>query len=170
MLRQLTQYSLEDILDFGKYNGFNIKEVYQFDPDYLEWCIETVEYFYVDLDHVKALPKPTPMRLCFIAGYWVSNHSTKNHITDAHKYLSEGHTLSERNFQFSEEALSVSNQKKERVTTKFQNNSQDNFIGESEDYESYGSSHEKYGGYNGYSDDAIDDAFEGDPENTWNVD
>lgn len=34
----------------------------------------------------------------------------------------------------------------------------------------YGSSTEKYGGYNGYSDDVIDDAFEGDPEATWNVD
>jgi hypothetical protein len=34
----------------------------------------------------------------------------------------------------------------------------------------YGSSGEKYGWYNGFSDDAIDDAFEGDPENTWNVD
>ena len=34
----------------------------------------------------------------------------------------------------------------------------------------YGSSTEKYGGYNGFSDDVIDDAFEGDPEATWNVD
>lgn len=34
----------------------------------------------------------------------------------------------------------------------------------------YGTSYEKYGGYNGYSDDVIDDAFEGDPSNTWNVD
>lgn len=39
------------------------------------------------------------------------------------------------------------------------------------DYDdSYGSSYEKYGGYNGYDDDTIDDAFEGDPMNTWNVD
>ncbi len=38
------------------------------------------------------------------------------------------------------------------------------------DYDDYGSSYEKYGGYNGWSDDVIDDAFEGDPENTWNVD
>lgn len=38
------------------------------------------------------------------------------------------------------------------------------------DYDDYGSSYEKYGGYNGWSDDAIDDAFEGDPMNTWNVD
>ena len=33
-----------------------------------------------------------------------------------------------------------------------------------------GSSYDKYGGYNGYDDDTIDDAFEGDPMNTWNVD
>jgi hypothetical protein len=36
--------------------------------------------------------------------------------------------------------------------------------------DNYGSSGEKYGWYNGFSDDAIDDAFEGDPSNTWNVD
>jgi hypothetical protein len=34
----------------------------------------------------------------------------------------------------------------------------------------YGNSYEKYGGYNGYSDDVIDDVFEGDPSATWNVD
>ena len=39
------------------------------------------------------------------------------------------------------------------------------------DYDdNYGGSGEKYGWYNGWSDDAIDDAFEGDPMNTWNVD
>lgn len=31
------------------------------------------------------------------------------------------------------------------------------------------SKYEKYGGYDGFSDDTIDDAFEGDPSNTWNV-
>lgn len=41
---------------------------------------------------------------------------------------------------------------------------------DTDDNDSYGSSGEKYGWYNGWSDDAIDDAFEGDPENTWNVD
>ena len=38
------------------------------------------------------------------------------------------------------------------------------------DLDDYGRSGEKYGWYNGWSDDAIDDAFEGDPEATWNVD
>lgn len=41
---------------------------------------------------------------------------------------------------------------------------------DNEDEDNYGSSGEKYGWYNGFSDDAIDDAFEGDPEVTWNVD
>lgn len=40
---------------------------------------------------------------------------------------------------------------------------------EDDDY-SYGTSYEKYKGYNGWSDDVIDDAFDGDPEATWNVD
>lgn len=31
-------------------------------------------------------------------------------------------------------------------------------------------SYEKYNGYNGFDDQTIDDAFEGDPEATWNVD
>ena len=34
----------------------------------------------------------------------------------------------------------------------------------------YGHSCEKYNGYNGWSDDVIDDAFGGIPEATWNVD
>ena len=38
------------------------------------------------------------------------------------------------------------------------------------EWDDYGTSGEKYGYYNGYSDDVIDDAFEGCPEATWNVD
>jgi hypothetical protein len=45
-----------------------------------------------------------------------------------------------------------------------------------EDYRNYRNfniqnpDHEKYGGYNDYDDRTIDDAFEGDPTSTWNVD
>ena len=46
---------------------------------------------------------------------------------------------------------------------------QESYIDYGED-DDYGSSGEKYGWYNGWSDDAIDDVFEGDPMNTWNVD
>lgn len=42
------------------------------------------------------------------------------------------------------------------------------FAGNNDD--SYSSRYEKYNGFNGWDDDTIDDAFEGDPEATWNVD
>lgn len=38
------------------------------------------------------------------------------------------------------------------------------------DEEDYEPSYDRYGGYNGYDDDTIDDAFDGDPDATWNVD
>jgi hypothetical protein len=40
---------------------------------------------------------------------------------------------------------------------------------EDNDYYSFRST-KKYGGYNGFDERTIDDAFEGDPELTWNVD
>lgn len=39
-----------------------------------------------------------------------------------------------------------------------------------DDYDDYSPSYEKYGGAYGYDDDTIDNAFEGDPENYWNID
>lgn len=39
-----------------------------------------------------------------------------------------------------------------------------------DDYEDYSPSYDKYGGAYGYDDDTIDSAFEGDPENYWNID
>ena len=44
------------------------------------------------------------------------------------------------------------------------------FDDEPSEWDYYGNSGEKYGWYNGYSDDVIDDAFDGCPEATWNVD
>jgi len=37
-------------------------------------------------------------------------------------------------------------------------------------YDDYSPSYDKYGGAYGYDDDTIDSAFEGDPENYWNID
>ena len=39
-----------------------------------------------------------------------------------------------------------------------------------DDYSNVDSPYEKYNGYNGYDDDTIDEAFDGFPEATWNVD
>lgn len=47
--------------------------------------------------------------------------------------------------------------------------SDDYYDSNDDDYD-YGNRYSKYGGYNGYDDDAIDDAFDGDPSLTWNCD
>lgn len=44
----------------------------------------------------------------------------------------------------------------------------DYYYNNNEDY--YDDGYSKYGGYNGYDDDTIDSAFEGNPELTWNID
>lgn len=41
---------------------------------------------------------------------------------------------------------------------------------EEDSYDADYSSYRKYGGYNGYDDNTIDEAFDGDPSLTWNVD
>lgn len=42
--------------------------------------------------------------------------------------------------------------------------------GDDNNDESYQPSYKRYNGYNGFDDDTIDNAFEGDPDATWNVD
>ena len=72
------------------------------------------------------------------------------------------------NFSLSSEALTALNKKLVPPSnSSIHTSDEDDY----DDYEEdYGSSGEKYGWYNGFSDDVIDDAFEGDPSNTWNVD
>ena len=43
-------------------------------------------------------------------------------------------------------------------------------ISYSDNYYDDDNGYSKYGGYNGYDDQTIDDAFEGDPSLTWNID
>lgn len=66
----------------------------------------------------------------------------------------------------------IENIQKEYPTIFAEDEYEDDFedYGDYERFDSYNSRYEKYGGYNGYDDDTIDDAFEGDPSNTWNVD
>jgi hypothetical protein len=64
-------------------------------------------------------------------------------------------------FAISEEGQSKLTEKYETWESQQENN---------DDNDDYSSSYEKYGGAYGYDDDTIDSAFEGDPENYWNID
>jgi hypothetical protein len=91
-----------------------------------------------------------------------------------HFYLSE-ETLEEikrqiPNFKLSGEASKFQKKKElewEAIIEAENTDSEDYYH---DPYEDYGSSGEVFGWYNGWSDDAIYDAFEGDPDATWNVD
>lgn len=164
---------MEDEIDFGKYKGHTIKEIYKFVPDYLDWCLINVEKFYIDLSELKTLPTPTPMRLgCFTLNgmeAWVSNMSpNKNYIKEAYKFIGLGNIIEESKFNFSEKAKAAATKKAEKLNQLNDEIYEDQHPSNNPDY--YDTSYEKYGGYNDFDDDTIDTAFEGDPSATWNVD
>lgn len=133
-------YGLNTSFDFGKYNQKTLAEVLIFDKPYIEWCLINVDHF------------------CFDA-FLVSNLFTKN-----------------VNFSLSSEAFTaLCNKLVPPINSSTNSLDEDDYddyeLDGYDDYEEdYGSSGEKYGWYNGFSDDVIDDAFEGDPSLTWNVD
>lgn len=43
----------EDKLNFGKYNGEDLRFVYTFDPKYVEWLIINIDYFAIDINDFK---------------------------------------------------------------------------------------------------------------------
>jgi hypothetical protein len=72
-----------------------------------------------------------------------------------------------KNFIISETA---SQKLEEKYADWLENKDAENEYYANDNYYEYGSSYKEYGGYNGWSDDVINDAFDGDPEMTWNVD
>jgi hypothetical protein len=152
-----------------------------------------VDDFYIDIEEFYQLPKPTPKGYdrvplskeqekfnAKVLGYenldlykkenssvkLLKRYSTENpndFVTGSIGYSkmlwAKGIIMLEKDFKFSKESIQA-NEKKEPSINR------DDSVQEEE----YGSSYEKYNGYNDYSDDVIDDAFEGDPSATWNVD
>lgn len=71
-------------------------------------------------------------------------------------------------FRLSAEAKLVQKRKQLEWESPFEESFENNDY--HDPFEDYGRSGEEYGWYNGFSDDVINDAFDGDPEATWNVD
>lgn len=53
-------YKPDDILDFGKNEGILLSNVYKYQPSYIEWAIETIPDFKIDISAFEDLPNPTP--------------------------------------------------------------------------------------------------------------
>lgn len=46
----MINYTRGDALDFGKHKGSTVSDVLAKDPEYLNWCLDNVDYFKVDND------------------------------------------------------------------------------------------------------------------------
>jgi len=43
-------YRWDSVLDFGKYKGKTLSDVYKISPSYMDWCLKTLKWFYIDED------------------------------------------------------------------------------------------------------------------------
>ena len=41
-------YALKSYLNFGKHKGRRVEEVLGVNPDYLQWCLDNIEWFSLD--------------------------------------------------------------------------------------------------------------------------
>ena len=51
----------DDIFEFGKNKGLKLSYVYKYQPSYLEWAIEKIDSFKIDIEAFELLPNPTPI-------------------------------------------------------------------------------------------------------------
>lgn len=40
----------DDVLNFGQFKGFTVREAAEENPQYLLWCIENIDWFDLDVD------------------------------------------------------------------------------------------------------------------------
>lgn len=51
----MTNFTKNSVLDFGKYNGKTLCEVFAENPGYIEWCMKKVEFFELDDNTINEL-------------------------------------------------------------------------------------------------------------------
>lgn len=119
----------------------------QADPSYINYCIREIPKFYINPSDIVELQKKYPRNL---------EKFKIEQLNDT--TLTYSPLFKQSIFYLPIETVKLNEEKYLKYSS--------NITGDFETRDSY----DKYGGYNGYSDNAIDSAFEGDPENTWNVD
>jgi len=48
-------YELDTFITFGKYEGITLKQIFEKDPDYILWCCEFLEHFYISEQTIENL-------------------------------------------------------------------------------------------------------------------
>ena len=138
-------YDLDDKVFFGKYSGKTIKEILDINPGYFCWCIENLDSFALSAEAMAAL------------------NAAVEQVEDGV-------------IELNNERLQDGETQKHRLQR--EENERDRYEAEN-DYDEYddgyGSHFGEFAGsyaqdVEGFSDDVINDAFEGDPDLYWNID
>lgn len=133
-------YDINTAFTFGKYAGRTLISIATADPEYLDWCSINLDHFYINEQNLKLLSQ-SPI-----------------------------------NIKLSEEALAALNKKKliddqrkeERRKELLSDDQDDNYYNDRHTYDRYNGSYAQE--MEGYSDQDIDDLFDGDPSAYWNID
>ena len=169
-------YNLHSALHFGKHKSIPIWALSVCEPDYLEWCIKTIEGFCIeDLEALQALPSfgfgsakyPDAFlqRISENKELYNSGLPETFFINEYLKikgydfYLKNLMPFLERSHKYSKVVMDINNrrieeQKKRRIEEVRRQDLSDDSWSASENYT---------------FDDTINDAFEGDSSNYWNV-
>lgn len=106
----------QDKIDFGKHSGYRLEEIYRFSPSYLEWAIEYVDNFILDINEFENLPQPTPFSKSYpetnnenITLYYF--HDGESEIPHAYTAQKNGEILNEIDYHFPERIKEINNKK-----------------------------------------------------------
>lgn len=178
---EMKKFELSDKLTFGKFKGEEIKFVYVFQPDYIEWLIQNSDWFYVDYDELKDVHTcKLPKNMVDIFG--VPTIISDPNIHTMRDFLEAGYIDAMKEYEsppeqpnrhiFSTKTIKKFEEKKRAFEEQNYRPSYHEY--DSSPHEAESDSYENYGGpnYNGerLSDRFIDDVLDGNPDAYWNID
>ena len=56
----MTTFYLNSNFTFGKYKGMTLESVCADNPNYISWCVEHIDWFYVDADTLEEIQAMAP--------------------------------------------------------------------------------------------------------------
>ncbi|WP_288372429.1 hypothetical protein [uncultured Algoriphagus sp.] len=136
-------HDMDTVLGFGQYKGETVRSAIKQYPGYIPWCLINVKSFIISDEVFWNLPIIQSLK---------SNLNNPKIVEGLKKYID------------------LQNTKKLKYQNYLNFIKKKNYEDDFWDNDFYDSGTTKYGGYNGFDDFTIDEAFDGDPEATWNVD
>jgi len=160
----MKHYNRFSKFDFGFYKDYELGLVFVFDAAYIDWCINNIDWFHItdiyELMELGVMIQSDSLQFRMVGKDAVIGSHVN--IWKSYKEMVEdiGPDYSPDKYTFSNETI-VKNHSKTSSIESFRSN---------HDNDNYNNDNSTHNSYNGWSDDAIDEAFDGDPESTWNVD